>query len=130
MSGYRPAGPGINARLRVVRLLQAHRDVLGLQVLADSLEAALATEARLLDPSERSGGVRDDALVETDHPRLQALADAERALQVTRVDVGDETVLGEVGGGQRLLLGGERGDRGDRAEDLLAQQARVLGHAG
>ena len=49
--------------------------------------------------------------------------DAERPLEVARVDVGDEAVLGVVGGGDRLVLGRERRDRRDRAEDLLARAA-------
>jgi len=37
--------------------LDPQRHVLGLEVLADPLEAALAAEARLLDAAERSRGV-------------------------------------------------------------------------
>src|SRR5438132_10003344 len=98
---------------------QIHRHVLRLEVLPDALEAALAPEARLLDAAERSGGVGDDPLVEPHHPRLERLAHAERALQVARVDVGDEPVLRAVGRRERLLLGGEARDGGDGPEDLL-----------
>jgi len=41
----------------------------------------------------RGGGVEDHALVEADHAGLQALDDAQRPPQVTRVDVGDEAEL-------------------------------------
>ena len=43
------------------------------------------------------------------------------AADVLRVDVGDQAVLGVVGGRDRLVLGGEARDRRHRAEDLLAQ---------
>src|SRR6185312_9366741 len=96
----------------------------------DALAPALAAEARLLDAAEGGAGAGDHALVEADHPGLEALDDAERALDVARVDVGDEPELGGVGRGDRVLLGGEAADRRDRAEDLLAQQARVAGDVG
>ena len=48
-------------------------------------------------------------------------------LRSLRVDVGDEAVLGVVGGGDRLVLVGEAHDRRDRAEDLLAQQLASSG---
>ena len=53
---------------------------------------------------------------------------AQRALEVARVDVGDQAVLGVVGRGDRLLLGVEADHRRHRAEDLLLEQARVVGH--
>src|SRR5438128_2127401 len=77
--------------------LESHRDVLRLQVLVDALVAALAPEAGLLDAAERRAGVGDHALVETHHAGVEALADAERPLEVLRVDVGDEAVLRVVG---------------------------------
>src|ERR1700732_3263536 len=63
----------------------AHGDVLGLQVLADALKAALAAETGLLDAAERRRGVGHDALVEADHARFDALAHPERAAQIARV---------------------------------------------
>ena len=90
---------------------------------------ALAAEAGGLDAAERRGRVGDEALVEADHAGLELLDDAERALDVARVDVGDEAVLGVVGGGDRRVLVVEADHRGDRAEDLLLEQARVAGHA-
>ena len=50
--------------------------------------------------------------------------DAQRALEVAGEHVGDEAVLGVVGGRDRLVLVGEALDRRDRAEDLLAAAAR------
>src|SRR4051812_24931919 len=67
-----------------------HRDVLDLQVLVDALLAALAAEAGSLHAAERRRGVGHHALVEPDHAGLQLLAHAEGALDVARVDVGDE----------------------------------------
>src|SRR3954454_21431678 len=74
--------------------LHRQRDVLDVEVLVDALAAALAPEARRLDAAERRGGVGDQSLVEADHAGLQLLADAERALEVGCVDVGDEAELG------------------------------------
>ena len=76
-----------------------------------------------LTPPNGAAGVGDEALVEADHAGLERLADAQRALEVAGVDVGDEAVLGVVGGGDRLVLVDEGRDRRDRAEDLLAEHA-------
>ena len=54
---------------------------------------------------------------------------AERALDVRRVDVGDEAVLRVVGRRDRGLLVVEPDHRRDRAEDLLAQQLGVRADA-
>src|SRR4028119_1517167 len=43
--------------------------------------------------------VGDDALVEADHPGVEALAHAQCPLDVAREDVGHEAELGVVGGG-------------------------------
>src|SRR4029453_10700769 len=109
---------------------EVHGDVLGLQVLGDALGAALAADAGLLDPAEGGGRVRDQALVEADHARLQPLDDPERALQVAGVDVGDQPELGIVGGRDRRLLVVEAGHRGHRPEDLLLEDTGVAGHVG
>src|SRR5829696_5542944 len=109
---------------------EVHGDVLGLQVLGDALGAALAADARLLDPAEGGGRVRDQALVDADHARLQGLDDPEGPLEVAGVDVGDQPELGVVGGRDRRLLGVEGGHRGHRPEDLLLEHAGVGGHLG
>src|SRR3954469_18008237 len=120
----RPAAQPAGRRLASV---DRRRDVLGLEVLLDALAAALAPDAGLLDPAERRRGVGDHPLVEAHHAGLQPLDDAEGALEVGRVDVGDEAELRVVGGGERLVLGLEALDRRDGAEDLLLEQPRVLG---
>src|SRR5919199_2025456 len=107
---------------------EVDRDVLGLQVLFDAFVTALAAEARLLYPAKRCGSVRDHTLVEADHARLEPLDHAERALEIIRVDVGNEAVLRIVGRGDRLLLGVEREDRGHGTEDLLLAKVGFLGH--
>ena len=84
-----------------------------------------------LTPPNGARGVGDDALVEADHAGLEALDDAERALEVARVDVGDEAELGGVGRGDRLVLVGRSratGATGPKISSL--EQARVVGHAG
>ena len=63
-------------------------------------------------------------------PDSIALGDPQRAVEVAGVDVGGQAVLGVVGGGHALLLGVEAGDRGDRAEHLLLEDAGVGGHVG
>ena len=83
-----------------------------------------------LDAAERRAGVGDHALVEADHAGLEALDDLEGAVDVLRVDVGDEAVLGRVGRGDRLVVGVEGPHRRDGAEDLLVEQARVVGDVG
>src|ERR1700679_1668530 len=93
-----------DANRRAALRLQAQRDVLGLEVLADPLEAALAPEPGLLDPAEGRGGVRDEALVEADHPGLESLGDAEGAREIAGVQVSDEAVLGAIGGLERFVL--------------------------
>src|SRR3954469_8816530 len=106
------------------------RDVLRLEVLLQPLGPALAPVARLLDAAERRAGVGDHALVEADHAGVELLDHAERAVDVLRVDVGDQAVLGVVRRGDRLVLVGEAAHRRDRAEDLLAQQLGPVGDVG
>src|SRR5687767_7341412 len=92
---------------RRTHLSQVDRDVFGLEVLLDALGASFPAKAGVLDPAEGRRGVRDYALVEAHHAGLQAFADPERALEIAGVDVGDEAVLGGVGGPYGLLLGAE-----------------------
>src|SRR5919198_1407477 len=89
----RACGPSSDEVAGIRPASECHRDVLDVQVLVDPLGAALAPEARRLDAAERCRGVGDHALVEADHAGLELLADPERALDVARVEVGDEPVL-------------------------------------
>src|SRR5690606_37078340 len=70
---------GTRAPSPVVDRLPVDRDVLGLGVLEQPLVATLAPDPGLLDPTERRCGVRDDAAVDPDHPRLERRAHAPRA---------------------------------------------------
>src|SRR5258705_11636211 len=63
-------------------LLSAQGDVFRVEVFADALGPALAADAGCFDPAERCGGVGDDALVETDHPDVERLRDADRPVQI------------------------------------------------
>src|SRR5689334_11120352 len=92
---------------------EVDRDVLGLEELLDAPMTALAAEPGLLDATERRADVRDQALVQADHAGLEPFAHAQRALDVTREDICDQTELGVVGGGDGLVLVGEVLDRGD-----------------
>ena len=51
------------------------RDVLGLEEFQQPVVATLATQSAVLHAAERSGRVRDEAAVQTDHARLQRLGD-------------------------------------------------------
>ena len=84
-------------------------------------------EPGLLDPAKRSRRVRRHALIEPDHAGVERLGDAQGAVEVAREDVPDQAVLARVGLRDRLLLGVEADDRGDRAEDLLGEDAAFVG---
>ena len=88
----RPAG-----RSELLGVGVGDADVLGGGVLVDAFGAAFAAQAGLLDAAERGGGVGDDAGVEADHAELDLLGHAEQPVEVLRVDVGGQAVLGGVG---------------------------------
>jgi hypothetical protein len=85
--------------------LQIDGHVFRLQILLDTLYPSFAAEAGVFDAAEGGRGVGDHALVEADHAGLDALADAQGALQVAGVDVGNEAILGVVGGGYGSFFG-------------------------
>ena len=85
---------------------EVYGNVLGLKVLLD----VLASEARALDPAEGRRGVRDHALVQVHHARLESLNHPQHPLYIARVDVGNEAVLGGVGGSYGLFFGADRED--------------------
>ena len=58
--------------------------------------AALATEAALLDTTERRRRVGDERTVEADHARFKCLAEAQPTLQISGVHIGDQAILGGV----------------------------------
>src|SRR5262245_1518868 len=114
---WRPPAVGC-ARGRCQDELPAHRHVLRLEELHQTLVCALAAEARLLHAAERCRRIGDEAAVEADHAELELLRHAHAAAQVLGVEVGDEPVLGVVGALDRLLIGLEGLDRRDGPEDL------------
>src|SRR5688500_17768268 len=107
--------------------LEVDGHVFRLQILLDTLYPSFAAETGVLDAAEGRRSVGDHALVEADHAGLDALADAKGSLQVAGVDVGNEAVLGVVGGGYGGFFRIEGGTWGYGAEDLLLQERRVLG---
>src|SRR6185436_10750572 len=70
--------------------LHGHGAVLRLEVLLNSLVAALAPDTGVLDSPERGRRVGDHALVEPDHAVLELLHRADRTADVTRVHIGDQ----------------------------------------
>ncbi len=77
-----------------------------------------------LTPPNGRGRVGDDAGVEAHHAELDLLGHAQQPVEVAAVDVGGEAVFAGVGQPDGVLLGGERGDGGDGAEDFLARGSR------
>src|SRR5215467_2915445 len=110
-------------RRSIVAHSPVHGNVLGLGELEKPLVAALAAQARLIDPAERGRRVAHHAAVDADHAGFECLGHLQRAPQVGGVQVGDQAVLGSVGHGDRLVGVGEPDYRGDRAEDLLPEDA-------
>src|SRR5829696_6042267 len=82
--GHRPVG------------LHRQPDVLHLEVLLDPLAPALTAEAGGLDAAKRRSRVGDDAGVEPDQTRFQALRHRQSATEVGRVRIGDQPELGAV----------------------------------
>ena len=110
----------------------AERDVHGLLVgvEVDRAVAALVAEPGGLDAAERGAQVAHVVGVEPHHAGLDRLREVVRAAQVARPDVGGEPVLHAVGERERLVVGVERRDRDDRAEDLLLEDPGVRRHVG
>ena len=75
---------------------------------------AFAAETALLDAAEGGGRIGYETTVEADHAAFQPLRDPQSASEVAGVDIGDQSVFRIVRRGDRLLLGFEGGDRGDR----------------
>src|SRR5262249_30492206 len=84
--------------------LPLHRNILRLEKLHQALMSPFPAESGLFDAAERGGGIRDEASVESDHSEIQFLAEAQRASQVARVNIGYQTVLGRVSASNHFLL--------------------------
>jgi hypothetical protein len=102
-------------------------DVLDLGVVVERVRAELAADARLLEAAER-GETRTERfeLIEST-PVSIARATRSALAPSPRPDRAGEAVDGVVGDRDRLALAVERDARGDRAEDLLARGAVVVG---
>src|SRR5689334_14004677 len=74
------------------RRLPAHRNVLCLHELQETLMGAFAAEAGLLGAAERRGRIGDKAAVEADHAEVEFLGDAHAAREIVRVEVGDQPI--------------------------------------
>src|SRR5262245_60367938 len=82
-------------------------------------------------PAERNVRLVGHRLVvDVEQARAQPVAERERAADRLREHAGGQAVLVAVGELDRLVLGGEAGDRRDRAEHLLVEGAHAGLHAG
>src|ERR1700742_2624246 len=116
--------PGISTlRGRVI-------DVLQLGVVLERVGAELAADARLLEAAEGRAHPHRAVRVDRDHAGLDRPRDAQRAPPVAGPDRAGKAVDGVVGEPDRLGLAAERDHRDDRAEDLLAGGAIVVGDRG
>ena len=80
-----------------------------------------------LTPPNGAAGLDTRPGVEADHADLQALADAQRAVQRPGEDVADQAPLGVVGTPHDLVLVVEGEDRRDGPEDLGGPSGRLSG---
>src|ERR1700761_249133 len=116
--------PGISTLLgRVI-------DVLQLGVVLERVGTELAADARLLEAAERGRDPHRAVRVDRDHAGLDRPRDAQCARPVAGPDRAGKAVDRVVGERDRLRLAAERDHRDDRAEDLLAGGAVVVGDRG
>lgn len=98
-------------------------DVLGVEVLFDSFAAALAAQPGLLDAAEGSRWIGNNAPVHADHPEFEGASDSGRSIEVLRVEVGSQSVVGVVCARDYFGLGVEACDDRNRTEDLFTEDA-------
>src|SRR5690606_39008133 len=110
--------------------LPGNRDVLGLSEFDEAVVRAFTTESALLHTTERCRWIRHETAVESNHAVLQTLGDLHAATQILRVDVCSETIFGVVCHAHGILDVLERLDRSNRAEDLIAQNFRIIRNLG
>src|ERR1041384_367541 len=94
------------------------------QILLDAPFSELAAEAALLVAAPRRLDVRRLHVIDPDDARTERLDGAHRAEDVARPHRGGEPVVRVVRDPDRVGLGVERNDAGDRTENLLARDAR------
>src|SRR6266545_6614433 len=106
-------------------LLRSNEYAFPFAVVIERRRAQLAPDAAPLDTAERHFQMDAPARVDRDHAGLERPHDPQRAGEVARPQRPRETVDRVVGQPDRLLLGVERQDGDDRAEDLLAGDLRA-----
>merc|ERR1711977_454201 len=98
----------------------AHSNHLDNLILLDPILAPLPTETRVLDATERRGGVGDETRVDADHADLERLRDAVAALDVLAEEVAGEADVGGVRGADDFGFTFEGEEARYGAEGLLA----------
>ena len=121
---------GLDAELGGVHVAEGDVHGLLVGVEVDRAVAALVAEAGGLHAAERGAQVAHVVGVQPHHAGLDRLREVVRALEVVGPHVGGQPVLGVVRQRQGLLVGVERGDCHDRAEDLLLEDPGVGGDVG
>src|SRR6185437_11242523 len=96
----------------------------------DAERAQLAAEAGALGAAERQVRALACRGVYVGHADLQLLGDLDRPLLVGRPDCAAQAEVHYVGELDRLVVGADLVDDGDRAEQLLAVGPHLRGHAG
>src|SRR5580700_5817893 len=96
----------------------------------DAEGAELAAEAGALGAAERQVRALACRGVYVGHADLQLLGDVDRPLLVRRPDRAAKAEVHHVGQLDRLVVGADLVDDGDRAEQLLAVGPHLRGHAG
>ena len=102
-------------------------DPLGDHVVVQALGAALLAVAALLDPARGRLGHRTTAVVDREDPGLEPVLEAVGGRRGVGEAVGGQPVGQAVGELERLIEVAEGDHRRDRAERLLAHDARVSG---
>lgn len=96
-------------------------------IVLESVLAQLATNTRLLEPTERNLGVELVVTVNPDGTRLELASDGVGAREVLGEDGRGETVVGRVGLLDDFLFGVKGGHDDDGAKDLLLDNLHVGG---
>src|SRR5205085_5738836 len=101
--------------------LRRVEDVLDLAVAGEAVHAEFAAEATALEAAERRRRTHGRVRVDREHAGLDRPRHAQRTAAVLRPDRAREAVVGVVREPDRLGLVGERDERGDGTEHLLAR---------
>src|SRR6516162_7094675 len=108
----------------------AHAEVFDLEEFLDAVFRAFAADAAFLHAAKRGDLGRDDAFVDADDAVFEPLGDPPDAADVAAVEIRGETEFGVVGHLDRLVVGFEAVERGDRAEGFLLGDDHVGRHIG